>query len=473
MAISRDASAGLVSGDLLADSDDLKLEGERRLNWFDIASMGTGEMMFSAGWAWIVLIASSYGIKWTIVGFFGGALVIMAAWWLYREMITAVPEPGSIQSYGREAKVFSLGTAYLFLYAPVYGAFMWLELEVAEGMFRLLLPSFPHWIWPYVVLLPVVGLNLLGRQITGKIQALLVVITLIGDTVIGVVLWFFAFKSGVWNSNWGSPGPVNWLTFFGSTGLWLGIMAGILEVQQVVVDEWRDFPRSRDIGLGFGAVQLWVRQFALGFATLAAFPLAKLVLMPVPTVGTILAKYGHNPLFYAALITMLIATYTTFSVYFMAMGRIVSLYAQQGALPRVIGRYSRRSVPWVAIVLLAAFALIGAYLHNFSFVSTMLSSWSATLYFFIALFYILMKVRRPELERPVVARYGMAVAVFLLIYSGLVAYGVLKLDWKASGAWFGIVALVVLYDHFVVPRTKRGKFYREQVKRLRTSAARL
>ena len=51
---------------------------------------------------------------------------------------------------------------------------------------------------------------------------------------------------------------------------------------------------------------------------------------------------------------MIVATYTTLSVYFMGMGRIVALYAQQGALPRVVGRYSSRSVPWVAIVLLGA-----------------------------------------------------------------------------------------------------------------------
>ena len=36
-----------------------------------------------------------------------------------------------------------------------------------------------------------------------------------------------------------------------------------------------------------------------------------------------------------------------------------------------------------------------------------------------------------------------------------------------------LVAAVVLYDMFVVPHTKRGKYYRAQVLRRRTSAARL
>jgi amino acid transporter len=458
---------------LLGDeSDDIELVGEKPLNWFDVSAIGTGEMLFSAGWAWIVLIASLYGIQWTIIGFFGGLIVILCAWWLYREMITAVPEPGSIQSYGREARLFSFGTAYFFLYAPVYGGFMWLELQVATGLFHLLLPSVSTQIWPYVVIIPVLGMNLLGRQITGKVQAALVVITLVGDAVIGVVLWFLAARAHVWALNWSSPSPVSWRTFFEASGLWLGIMAGILEVQQVLVDEWKDFARSRDLGLMFGAVQLWVRQFALGFAVMAVFPLAKLVSMPVPTVSTILDKYGHNPLFYAALITMLVATYTTFSVYFMAMGRIVALYAQQGALPRALGRYSSRSVPWVAIVLLGAFAMIGAYWKSFTFVSSVLSTWSATLYFFIALFYILMK-RRTTMDRPLVARYGTPIAVFMLLYTGLVAFGVLSLSWKATGVWFLIVLGIVAYDRFIVPRTARGSYYRAQVTRLRTDATRL
>ena len=75
------------------DLGDVELVNEKPLSWFDVSAIGTGEMLFNAGWAWIVFIASSYGIKWTLIGFFGGAIVIHIAWWLYREMISAVPEP--------------------------------------------------------------------------------------------------------------------------------------------------------------------------------------------------------------------------------------------------------------------------------------------------------------------------------------------------------------------------------------------
>ncbi len=232
--------------------------------------MGTGEMLFTAGWAWIVFIASFYGIKWTIIGFIGGAIVINAAWWLYREMITAVPEPGSIQSYGREARMFSLGTSYFILYAPVYGAFMWLELLVAQGLFSLLFPAVPTEIWPYFVIIPVIILNLLGHQITGKVQAALVVVTLVGDVLLAIVIWWLVVDGDFWSANWESPSPVDWLTFFTVAGLWLGIMAGILEVQQVLVDEWRKFTSSRDVGLLSAAWQLWGRQIPLALAVLAA-----------------------------------------------------------------------------------------------------------------------------------------------------------------------------------------------------------
>jgi amino acid transporter len=457
------------------DGDDVGLVDEKPLSWFDVSAMGTGEMLFTAGWAWIVFIASAYGIKWTLIGFVAGAVVINIAWWLYREMITAVPEPGSIQSYGREAGLFSLGTSYFILYAPVYGAFMWLELLIAEGLLSLLFPDVPVAIWPYVVIIPVVALNLMGHQITGKVQAALVVITLVGDIVLAVGVWWLFADSGFWAANWESPSPINWLTLFTVGGLWLGIMAGILEVQQVLVDEWQNFKQSRDVGLLSAAWQLWIRQIPLAFGILASAPLAALLLLPVPTVGIVQERLGQattHPLFYLALITMLIATYTTLSVFFMAMGKIVALYAQQGALPRAFGRYSSRSVPWVAILVLAAFALIGVYWRDFTFIVHMLSMWSATLYFLMALFFIRMRARK-NLDRPLTVRYGVPLAVFLLIYTALIALGITVLDWHAAAAWFGLVIVIALYDKFVVPRTKRGGHYRAQVLRQRTDATRL
>jgi amino acid transporter len=462
-----------TSDDLSEDGlDDIELVDEKPLSWFDVSAIGTGEMLFTAGWAWIVFIAASYGILWSILGFVGGAIVIHTAWWLYREMITAVPEPGSLQSYAREAGVFPLGTSYLILYAPVYGAFMWLELLIADELLALLFPGVSAAVWPYVVLVPVIALNLLGHQITGKVQSILVVITLAADLVLAVAVIALIANTEAWDMNWPSPTPVTFMTFFTVAGLWLGIMAGIMEVQQVLVDEWKDFRRSRDVGLMSAAWQLWIRQIPLALGVLGSLPVAALLVMPVPTIGVVEAKFGQNPLFYLALFAMLIATYTTLSVYFMGMGKILALYSQQGALPRAVGRYSRRSVPWVAIVILGLFALIGAYWSDFAFVSHVLSTWSTTLYFVVALLYLLMK-RRKDLDRPIVSRFGTPLAVFLLVFTAIIGVAIAMTDWTAALTWVALVVIVVLYDMFVVPRTKRGAFYREQILRRRTSAARL
>jgi ABC-type xylose transport system permease subunit len=101
-----------------------------------------------------------------------------------------------------------------------------------------------------------------------------------------------------------------------------------------------------------------------------------------------------------------------------------------------------------------------------------LSSWSATLYLVIAIFFLRMRARK-NLDRPLKVRYGVPIAWFLVIYSVLIAYGIFDLNHKAFLTWVAVVAAVVLYDQFVVPRTKRGSFYRAQVTRRRTSAARL
>jgi amino acid transporter len=466
----------MTTEDRLADfdatGDDIELVNEKALTWFDVSAIGTGEMLFTAGWAWIMYVAASYGTKWLLIGFVGGAAIIHLAWWLYREMITAVPEPGSLQSFAREAGIFSVGTTYFVGYTAIYGAFLWLELIAAKGLLSAFIPGVPTWIWPFVVIAPVVGINLMGHQITGKFQSILVIVTLIGDLTLAILFWHLLSDRQIWASNWESPTQVNWMTPFAVTGMWIGVMAGIMEVQQVLVDEWSDFRKCRDVGLLSAAWQLWVREVPLALGLLAAAPVAALALMPVPAVEVVHERLGQHPVFYLAIAMMLVATFTTISVYFMAMAKVLALYAQQGALPRVVGRYSSRSVPWVAIMILAAFALAGSFFTNFDFIVDVLSEWSATLYFVVALFFLGMR-RRKDLDRPVVAAFGVPVAYIILAVTTLVAVSVFLRNWQAGIVWYGACGAFIAYDHYIVPRTKRGGFYRAQVLRRRTSAVRL
>ena len=125
----------------LDDFDDLELVNEKPLTWFDVSAIGTGEMLFTAGWAWIVFIASSYGIKWTLIGFFGGVAG-------HPHRLVAVPgddHRGPRAGVAAVLRPRSRGVLarhlYLILYAPVYGGFMWLELIVARGLLETLIPA--------------------------------------------------------------------------------------------------------------------------------------------------------------------------------------------------------------------------------------------------------------------------------------------------------------------------------------------
>jgi amino acid transporter len=451
--------------------DDTEVAGERPLTWFDVSAIGSGEMLATNIWAWIIFIALSFGIKWTLFGFVGGAVVIGCAWYLYREMVTAVPEPGMLQSYGREGKLFSVGTAYFLLYVPVYGAFMWLEFQVVSGLLTEVWPAVPKDLWPIIVIVPIALINLAGHQITGKIQSAAVTMVLAVDIVAGFLIWK-AWKAGIWHANWAPFEKVGALGFFVVTALWLAQMAGILEVQQILVDEWREFKKSRDIGLPFAFFQLALTAGLLGIGVMGLEPMNTMGKEPVPTVDAVGGVYGHHWLYIVMVIFALLGTVTTFNVYFMAMGRILALYSMQGALPKIFARYSRFAVPWFSILVLLVLSLVGAYWTNWSFIANMLSTWSVTLYFFVALFFLRMR-RNRRLQRPLKQRFGSVVAWFLMAYTAVIAYAVMKSNLKASLAWFGVVVLVVLYDHFVVPRTKRGKHYRAQVLRPRLDANRL
>jgi amino acid transporter len=312
----------------------------------------------------------------------------------------------------------------------------------------------------------------MGHQITGKVQAVLVTITLVGDILLGVCIWWLLADRNVWAANWAPPTGITWLSIFAVTGLWLAAMAGILEVQQVLVDEWIDFKQSRDVGLLSAAYQLWARQLPVALGLFATFPIGLLAIMPVPTVQAVQQKLGHGALFYLSLITMLVATYTTLSVYFMAEGKVLALYAQQGALPRIIGRYSSRSVPWVALIILLLMAIVGGFLPGYDFIINTLACWSATLYLVVAIVFIRMR-RRKDLDRPLVAPFGLPIAFGLLAVTSLIALSSVVNNWRAAATWVGFISVIILYDWLVVPRTERGRFYRTQVLRRRMSAARL
>jgi membrane protein YdbS with pleckstrin-like domain len=84
-----------------------------------------------------------------------------------------------------------------------------------------------------------------------------------------------------------------------------------------------------------------------------------------------------------------------------------------------------------------------------------------------------MMKRRKDLDRPMTSKWGTPLATLMLVGTAIIAISIIHDSWKPSLTWFAVVAVVVLYDMFVVPHTKRGKFYRAQVLRRRTSAARL
>ena len=465
-----------VSDDVAATNDvgsgDLELVGERKLTWFDVSAIGSGEFLAMLTWGFIVYIASIYGLKWGIIGFVIGMAVMFAAWWLYREMVTAVPEAGWIQSWSREAGLFSLGTAYFILFVPVYAAFMWLEFQIAGALLQSLAPSVDHHFWPIVLIAPLAILNLVGFQITAKLQSYLVSILLVLNVVLGIVVWTH-FNSSVWSANLKGASAPGLIGLFTIVGLWIALMAGCLEAQSILVDDWDDFKKSRDWGMLGGLVELFFLEFVVGVGVMGVFPISKLFNFAVPPVSFVHAEYGGGLLYVLVLIWVFVGNATTFNVYFMAMGKTIAAYAHQGALPRIFGRYSTRgAVPWVAIVFLIALALAGAYWTSWTFIVHMVSAWAVTLYAAGALCFLGMR-RNKKLERPVVSRFGSVLAVLLIVAAGLMAYGVLKAYPTPSYVWFGLVAAVALYDYFVVPRTPRGKRYRDAVLQRRESATRL
>ena len=291
----------MAAVDEASSHDDIELIGEKKLTWFDVSTIGSGEFLAMLTWGFIVYIASVYGLKWGLISFGLAALVVGIAWWLYREVITAVPEAGWIQSWSREAGLFSLGTSYFILFVPVYAAFMWLEFAVGTAFLQGIAPGVDKHIWPIALIAPLAIVNLAGFQITAKLQALLVTIMLVLNVVLGILIWTH-FDSSVWSENMAqvsAPGIIGIATV---TGLWIALMAGCLEAQAILVDDWDDFKKSRDWGMPLGLLQLFFLEFVVGIGVLGVFPIGELFEFAVPPVSFVEITYGKNLIYVLALI---------------------------------------------------------------------------------------------------------------------------------------------------------------------------
>ena len=71
-----------------------------------------------------------------------------------------------------------------------------------------------------------------------------------------------------------------------------------------------------------------------------------------------------------------------------------------------------------------------------------------------------------HLRRQSKSRLGVPVAILIAVTCAIMFYYTVVADWQAAVFWVAIVAAIALYDFFVVPRTPRGRLYREELLRM-------
>lgn len=446
----------------------VKIEREYLFRAFDIGAIGTGEMIMNVEWVFMVLIVLEFGLGFSLAALVLAVAVMAGMYYLYRELITAVPEPGWMQSYARESGLFSIGSSMFIMYVVVFTAFEWGEMHILTSLFHGLVPAVPSWLWPPIMILPMLVINLLGHQITGKIQTIMVAAVLACDAGFAIGLGF-VIKSKVLAANWHPPvgSHFGFHDFMLAASFWLAIYVGY-EISIVVLDEWKDVNRGVRIGLPFALIGVLVTYLIMLFAIVGTTPIATAANYAIPHVG---AVHAHFP-YWAYIVILgfaLIASHTSINIYFMACGKQIAAYSMQGALPRVFSRYSSRSaVPWVAILFLTAATLVGSYLTTNNFILAAMSTFATNYYMVIPIFYLLMR-RNKNLPRPIKARFGVPVAIFVSAACAIMFYYTALSNLGAFAFWVGLVVAIALYDHFVVPRTKRGAMYRQELLRKRGS----
>jgi amino acid transporter len=444
--------------------------------WFDVGAVGTGEMILNVEWVFMVFIVSIYGLGFSLLALGLTFLIMLGMYYIYRDMISAIPEPGWMQSYGREAGhaikqkfFFSIGSALFISYVVVFAAFLWGEVHVLTALGEQLVPAVPSWLWAPIMILPMTGINLLGHQITAKVQTILVTAVIAIDILFAVALFFYA-KSDVLAANWSMPAgtSADFTSLLTAASYWLAIYVGY-EIAIVVLDEWKDVNKGIRIGIPFALLGVLGTYLVMLFAIMGTTDIKTALGFAIPHIGAVQA---HFPTWAYVIILCfaLIASHTSINIFFMACGKQLAMYSQQGALPRIFSAYSRRgAVPWFSICFLSAVTIAGAYVTTNQFILAAMATFATTYYFVMPIFYLLL-TRNQNLPRPSKSRFGVPVAILISVTCAIMFYYTVVADWQAAVFWVAIVAVIALYDFFVVPHTPRGRLYREELLRPRETA---
>ncbi len=417
------------------------------------------------GWGWVALAGrwvEQGGAQGSVFAFLLGGLMMLFIGFTYAELASAMPKVGGEHVYSERAlgriSSFICTWAITLAYVSV-SAFEAVALPtVAEYLVPNLKQIYLYTIAGYDVYLSwalvgavgaaaVVWLNILGIKVAARFQLWATAILV----VVGAVLMFGAMLNPT-----DSPMPAYSAPMFSGMALVLlavpFMFVGFDVIPQAA--EEMDMEPRRIGGLIILSVLLATAWYALiCFAVGRALPFD---LLTPDSLGTVVAATAAWESDYAGLAVVLagiLGIITSWNAVVMGGARAIFVMARSGQLPAWLGvLHPTRRTPINALIAIGVVCVIAPFFGRPMLVWLVdAGSFNVVIaYFFVALSFIVLRLREPEMLRPMRVRFGMPIGIFALISSmflmvlylpGGAAALIWPYEWIIVGLWWLIGAI--------------------------------
>jgi amino acid transporter len=358
-----------------------------------------------AGWGFLVAMGLAFSL----------ALTNAMA---YAEMALMMPSAGSLSSYA-EAAIGNF-PAILLVFAGYVTPAMFgvpVELILANQILREALPlPLPSQFWPVAIVVAFAGLNILGADVFARVQTTLSFTVLAFLLLVGLV----AIGGGA-----AAPLPGAGLRHLTDDPAVLGVVALAFwvfvgsEFVTPLVPEARDARRDLPRAMIGSLVVIFIAQLVFAVGAAMVVPRDQLASSPTPHMDYALVVFGSSARIGIALLALLASASLLNSV-LAAVPRMLQGMAQNGQVFPLFKVVSRRyGTPIFAIVFVACLPLIGLAWSGGNPDAILPLTIAASVAWLLAyvlaqVSLIVLRVRRPDAERPYRAPWFPGLQVFAI-----------------------------------------------------------
>ena len=396
----------------------------------DIIAIGFGTMV---GWSWIVMAASwvnEAGLLGTVTAFIVGGAIILAIGLTYGELTAALPLTGGEFVFAYRAMGKRVGWIVGWIMSLAYiGVAAWEGIALATAIDYILpIQSMGpiwevagyqvYWSWSLVGMagaLVITALNLFGAR-----PAMLFQVMATAALMVTSLLILFGGIS------FGSVDNVGKLftSFDGFAYVFLMVPAMLIgfDVIPQSAEEMNISPKNigKMLLVCILISLIWYFILIVGVSIAAPLEIRSSGVIPVADV----ASYLFNGEVFSAVIISggIFGILTTWNGFFIGATRLIFSMGRARAIPPVFGTVHKKyKTPWAATLLVGAVCILAPLLGRnalawFVDTSSMCALFS---YIFVVLSFIILKIKEPELVRPLKIRGGIPFGIIILIVTVL------------------------------------------------------